>query len=370
MMFEADAVFNILCLVLDAVGIRWMWSLHKRRSPWWMQAAVFVSISNAALALAIVVKNQFGYRDFATLRFAGMAAFWHLPVVLLCLALIHRRKAPVVTALLLFGLYAYAYHVEPFRLQVTRYEYSSALLRELRRPIEIAQVSDLQGEHASGYEKKAIEMLCALKPDLIVYTGDYLHIHDRRTYIEEAARLNAIFRAMSWKPPLGSYAVLGDSDLSREWTRVFEDTPVTLLSNQTVELDLSGARATLIGLAPWTSRSSNKNMLRFAVGELPDRQLHIFVGHAPDFVSALEEESQPFLAIAGHTHGGQVQLPFVGALLTLSSLPRKYADYYGAYGSGVLSVSRGIGMERYDAPRLRFLCPPEIRVITLRPPKS
>lgn len=370
MMFEADAVFNICCLALDAIGLWWMWSLDQRRSPWWMQAAVFVSISNAALALGILVKNQFGYRDFATLRFTGMAAFWHLPIVLLCLSFLHRRKALIVSALLLVGIYVYAYHVEPFHLQVTRYEYSSSLLSGLRKPIEIAQVSDLQGEHVSGYEERVIKTLCALKPDLILYTGDYLQLPDRKTYLEEASRLNAMLRAMTWNPPLGSYAVLGDSDLQREWTRVFNDTPVILLSNQTVGLDLPGVRVTLIGLAPWTSRSSNKNMLRFAAGELPDRQLHIFVGHAPDFVSALQEDSQPFLAVAGHTHGGQVQLPFVGALLTLSTLPRRYADYYGPYGPGVLSVSRGIGMERYDAPRLRFLCPPEIRIITLLAPKG
>ena len=95
--------------------------------------------------------------------------------------------------------------------------------------------------------------------------------------------------------------------------------------------------------------------------------LQIFAGHSPDYVLALQQTDRPFLALAGHTHGGQVQLPLIGPLLTLTRLHRHYAEYYGVFGFGVLSVSRGIGMERQDAPRLRFLCPPEIRLITLQP---
>ena len=103
----------------------------------------------------------------------------------------------------------------------------------------------------------------------------------------------------------------------------------------------------------------------FLVGDL--RLLDLFVGHAPDYALSLEHREQPFLALAGHTHGGQVQLPFFGPLWTLTDIPRVYADDFLPFGRGVLSVSRGIGMERGEAPRLRFLCRPELRLITLMP---
>ena len=74
------------------------------------------------------------------------------------------------------------------------------------------------------------------------------------------------------------------------------------------------------------------------------------------------------LILAGHTHGGQVRLPLLGPLLTLSQVPRSWAAGRTELpGGGTLIVSRGVGMERHDAPRLRFLCRPELVVLDLIP---
>jgi predicted MPP superfamily phosphohydrolase len=71
------------------------------------------------------------------------------------------------------------------------------------------------------------------------------------------------------------------------------------------------------------------------------------------------------LYLAGHTHGGQLRLPFFGALVTASIYGKRYE--MGAYreGNTLLYVSRGLGMEGKGAPRARFLCPPEIVLFTL-----
>jgi len=76
------------------------------------------------------------------------------------------------------------------------------------------------------------------------------------------------------------------------------------------------------------------------------------------------------LVLAGHTHGGQVVLPFVGPLTTASRLPHLYAGGLHDYGGTPLHVSRGVGMERSFAPPVRFLCPPEICVLDVRWPAS
>jgi hypothetical protein len=72
------------------------------------------------------------------------------------------------------------------------------------------------------------------------------------------------------------------------------------------------------------------------------------------------------LARAGHTHGGQVALPFFGPPITLSRLPRRYAGGLNDYQGIPLHVSRGVGMERGTAPQIRFLVPPEVCVVDVR----
>ena len=75
--------------------------------------------------------------------------------------------------------------------------------------------------------------------------------------------------------------------------------------------------------------------------------------------------------MAGHTHGGQVQVPGFGPVVTFSRVPAEWADGVTSLSGGrTLVVSRGIGMERSYAPRLRFFCRPEIVVIDLEGPTT
>ena len=104
-----------------------------------------------------------------------------------------------------------------------------------------------------------------------------------------------------------------------------------------------------------------------ALERLPGRaDVRILLAHRPDVVRRLDR-SRVDLIVAGHTHGGQVQLPLVGPLTTASGVPRAVA----AGGLHVLDgrriyVSRGVGVERGQAPRLRIGAVPEVSLITLR----
>jgi predicted MPP superfamily phosphohydrolase len=86
--------------------------------------------------------------------------------------------------------------------------------------------------------------------------------------------------------------------------------------------------------------------------------------HAPDFVDALPVKVD--LVLAGHTHGGQVVIPFFGPPVTASRLPRKFAGDLHDFRGIPLHVSRGVGMERAFSPPVRFFCPPEICVLDVR----
>jgi predicted MPP superfamily phosphohydrolase len=87
------------------------------------------------------------------------------------------------------------------------------------------------------------------------------------------------------------------------------------------------------------------------------------IGHGPDFVLNLAGTGLVDLALAGHTHGGQVVLPFIGAPYTKTRIDRRYASGLNDYAGIPIHVSAGIGMERGTAPQIRFLCPPEISVL-------
>ncbi len=94
-------------------------------------------------------------------------------------------------------------------------------------------------------------------------------------------------------------------------------------------------------------------------------RFHLVLGHSPDFSLGKVDAD---LLLAGHVHGGQVRLPLVGPLVTSSRVPRSMVTGLAELPSGgKLYVSRGVGMERGSAPRLRFLCRPELLVIDLVP---
>ena len=94
----------------------------------------------------------------------------------------------------------------------------------------------------------------------------------------------------------------------------------------------------------------------------------IVIAHAPDYMRCVLDGGfhTDALFLAGHTHGGQVQVPGFGPLVTLSSVPRWLAGGgVFRHGDTWLAVSRGIGMERIDAPRIRFWCRPQLLLLEL-----
>lgn len=372
-MLPADIALNVLMALMDAAFVGAAVAIRRRkarRAVWvlWGLGGVF-----AAALLDHAFYKVFPDRYFSILRYRGFAAFWHLPLVLAALAILFRKKIKIAAPLALaaaaaIAVYIDAYHVEPYRLKITHFDFTHERLRGLARPVVIAQVADIQTDVIGRHERRAVAALKALNPDLIVYCGDYGHSWTPEQYAAIARGLNGLLREADLRPPLGSFAVIGDVDDRALWHGVFEGTSVRLMSDEAARIELPGCKANLIGLDVSTSRDVHGDNLRRALAKGEDGLFDIILAHAPDFVRALEKGSEPFLALCGHTHGGQVRVPFYGPPMTLISLHRKFADYFGPFGPGTLSVCRGIGMERVDAPRLRLNCPPELRVIMLRPP--
>jgi predicted MPP superfamily phosphohydrolase len=262
----------------------------------------------------------------------------------------------------LVGLYAT--FVEPFRLVEERVDVALDPRFAPGEPLRVAVLADLQSREVDEHLRAAIAMALAFEPHLILLPGDLIHADTRDEFERAAPQFRELLAPLS--APLGVYFVLGNTDAQTLVGKVFEGTNVRLLENEAVELEFAGKRVLLggAGMNPFAP-ATRAFVERFDVRE--SDELRLLVAHYPDIALRLDGSPAIDLIVAGHTHGGQVQLPWFGAPITLSRVPR-------AIGAGGLHdldgrsiyVSRGIGCERGAAPRLRFLCPPEVSLLTLR----
>lgn len=310
-----------------------------------------------AVVLAGVLAVLLGEDAFGVMRLLcdaifvqGVALFVGLAAVLWRPA---RRSAVVFAGLAAVGagIGVDAFFIEPATLEVSRVVVES---ERAPRALRIVVVADLQLEAFGEHERRALATAMAERPDMLVLPGDYIQQWEGPAYEAARSELNAYMREIGFAAPLGAFAVPGNVD-GRGWTRIFEGVPVTVFASTRTEVK-DGIAVTGLDLAgSFDTRAKVERAAPF----------HVVVGHAPDF-SLGEVEAD--LLIAGHTHGGQVQLPLIGPLITLSQVPRAWAAGVTALDGGrTLVVSRGIGMERGYAPRLRFLCRPEIVVIDVVP---
>ena len=349
-----DLPYHFVLLAFSAASL---WVLHRRPRP-----VVLVTIAVWGVAVGWLAAGFLASGTFAFLRLLTRGLFVQAPILLAGSAWVfsrQRRRSLAGALLAAAGLTAaagaYATWIEPRWLQVSRVEIRSA---KIQHPIRVAVVADLQAEAFGGHERHALEATLAAEPDLVLLPGDYFQIDDPARRQEAARQFNDYLRSSGFGAPMGAFAVRGDVE-GAGWTSLFDGTRVTAVDPASGSATLRLRELTLTALSRQASRSRS-----LALGD-GDGRFHVVFGHAPDF--ALGEVPADLL-IAGHVHGGQVRLPLIGPLLTFSAVPRSWAAGVTDLGGGrTLVVSRGVGMERGQAPRLRFLCRPEIVVIDLLP---
>ena len=165
------------------------------------------------------------------------------------------------------------------------------------------------------------------------------------------------------------YAVVGSPPVDERDVvpALFDDLAVQLLVNESRIIDLDGGRQlVLLGLDCSHHIPTDASNLEKVVSAMPVSRLPmVLLYHAPDLMPQAAEHGID-LYLCGHTHGGQVRLPIVGAILTSSQLGKRYEMGLYQEKRTHMYVSRGVGLEGLSAPRVRFLAPPEIALITLQ----
>ncbi|MDR0705340.1 MAG: metallophosphoesterase [Planctomycetaceae bacterium] len=312
---------------------------------------------------------------------------YHGSIFLLLAACLLFRKCRMVAALFsgLLGLLIFGFGFdmlvwEPYSLVVEHYVIETP---KLKKPLKIVFAADIQTDRIGDYERRTLKMIQQQQADLIILGGDYLQYYEGTQGVADLPkRFDELFREIPLTAPLGVYAIEGNIGPNN----LFKNTNVEMITDSTILENLGGEQG--LGLIDLVLLSLNDSK-----GSVGDRGLTdtgnflIMAGHMPNFAikgfhseryPGLDEGYQdakraPDLMLAGHTHGGQVVIPFYGPLGLggdgfVKQIPRNMmSGLFTFENGGTLLITRGTGMERGWAPRIRLFCKPEISVIQLVP---
>jgi len=246
--------------------------------------------------------------------------------------------------------------LEPHRLRVFRYRLDVPALPAAFDGLRIAQLTDVHHGPYIGLDEveQAVALANAERPDLIALTGDYCYRSWR--FIEPCHQVLAGLQA-----PLGCFGVLGNHDHWASATRsrrAMAAAGIAELTNTNCCLKCKGDRLWICGVGDlW----ADEQLLPQALAGVPEDGCAVLLSHNPDYNEHVTDP-RVRLVLAGHTHGGQVNLPLIGAPILPSSYGSKYRAGIIRTGGRLVFVSRGIGV---ISPPIRFRCPPEVSLLTL-----
>lgn len=247
------------------------------------------------------------------------------------------------------GTATYGVAFERHRLGVTQATLPVSGLPAALEGLRVALLTDIHHSPLVSAEdvQRAVQLALAQRPDLIVLGGDYVTLADR-TFVGPVAELLAPLHA-----PHGVFAILGNHDDDKEMPAALARKGFTVLKDQRTRLTLRGEALEVAGIRFWTRRPADiARVLRNAHDTV------LLLAHDP---RRLREAADLNVAavLSGHTHGGQVVLPGVGAVAK-ARFP--ILQGLGRRENTAIFVSRGIGTVYVP---VRINCPPEVALVTL-----
>jgi predicted MPP superfamily phosphohydrolase len=336
----------------------------------------FPSVLFIAILLILAALPHFGNFAFSLVLFAFFLLDW---LLISSLPRAHRSFGPSRPTVLLLAIFrtvaavlpdwwsiplqvlgtllvVYGFWIEPQRLVLTHQRIQPESFTP-SRPLRLLHVGDLHVERLTQREVRLNQLIRETKPDIILFSGDFLNL----SYLRDPLAWESLREMINdWSAPLGVYAVTGSPavDLEDVIPSLLDRTPLTWLQDQRVDILFEDQCLHLVGLS-----CSHKP---FVDGSKLDKLVSnqhlgfsILLYHSPDLAPYAAHLGFS-LQLSGHTHGGQIRLPFLGAFYAGSLYGKKFEAGRISINGMILYVTRGVGMEGAAAPRVRFLCPPEV----------
>ena len=278
---------------------------------------------------------------------------------------ISKAKLTAVLAggLLLAGGFLYARYVEPVNVEVRRLSLTLPRLPKEFNGYRLVHVSDLHADRwmTPARLSSAVDRINAEAPDLVAITGDFV---TRSLFYSTGHFAPPLAGALSrLQAHDGVVAVLGNHDHSVGAEAVRQPLPragIRELANEVYAVRRAGAAMHVAGV---DDHKKGLDRLDLVLEELEEGAA-ILLAHEPDFADQSSKSGSFDLQLSGHSHGGQIRLPLVGPVF-LPPLSRKYPAGLYRVGDMFQYTNRGLGVAHL---RLRFLCRPEITVLTFRAP--
>jgi predicted MPP superfamily phosphohydrolase len=261
------------------------------------------------------------------------------------------RSATAISVGAVAGIGAYGVAYERHRLNVITRDIAVRGLPPALGGLRVGVITDVHHSEVVSADDvaRAVQALKEAAPDIVVLGGDYVSFFDRAYIGPVAELLTPLAHA-----PHGSFAVLGNHDDEREVPAALSARGFSVLKDQRTSVTINGERLDIAGIRFWTRTPGEIASVLKGTGGTT-----ILLAHDPRRLaeaSALDVQ----LVLSGHTHGGQVTVPGVGAIVG-----RKFPVLagYATQENTAIFVSRGVGTVYLP---VRINCPPDVAVLTLR----
>jgi Predicted phosphohydrolases len=277
-----------------------------------------------------------------------------------------RRKFILGSGVTAAGLALYSGEIARHELDVVDTTIRIANLPQPFHGFRIVQLSDIHLDEFTEpvFLEHIVHRINALSPDLVLVTGDFI-TRGSLTFVASRHAAHRCAEILATLKAPETYTVLGNHDVAVSASLVINalrSARVPILVNQNVPIERAGSRIWICGA---DDAGSSHPDLNLTIPPYPDGPVILMV-HEPDYADTVVQHPRGHLVdlmLSGHSHGGQVRMPFYGPLI-LPPMGQKYVMGHFRFGNMQLYVNRGVGSVGLP---FRLNCAPEITVHTLQP---